>query len=57
MVWFVSGRKSVKLMDPAAGYRQLEISGAYVWSESGPDGFVRHQLSEPVPARGWLGLG
>ena len=57
MVWFVSGAKSVKLVDPVPGYRQLEISGAYVWSETGPDGFVSHQLSEPVSARGWLGLG
>ena len=57
MVWCLSGEKSVELMDPAPGYRQLEVSGVYVWTESGPDGFVRHQLSEPVPAGGWLGLG
>ena len=57
IVWRVSGVKSVKLMDPAPGTRQLEISGAYIWTERGPDGFVNHQLSEPVPERGWLGLG
>ena len=57
MVWFVSGAKSVKLVDPAVGYRQLEVLGVYVWTESGPEGLVRHQLSEPVPAEGWLGLG
>ena len=57
LVWFLSGAKSVKLMDPAAGYRQLEVYGVFVWSESGPDGFVSHRLSEPVPSRGWLGLG
>ena len=57
MVWFVSGAKSVKLMDPAPGYRQLEVAGVYAWTDSGPNGFVSHQLSEPVPAGGWLGLG
>ena len=46
IVWLVSGVKSVALMDPAPGTRQLEISGAYVWTERGPDGFVNHQLSE-----------
>ena len=57
MVWLVSGVKSVKLMDPAPGTRELEIYGAYVWTRSGPDGFVNHRLSEPVPEGGWLGLG
>lgn len=57
IVWFVSGAKSVVLMDPAPGYRQLEVFGVYLWTENGPDGFVSHQLSEPVSARGWLGLG
>ena len=56
IVWFVSGAKSVKLMDPAPGYRQLEITGAFVWSESGADGLISHELSEPVPTDGWLGL-
>ena len=53
MVWFVSGAKNVQLMDPAPGTRRLEFSGAYVWTENGPDGFINHQLSEPVPAGGW----
>ena len=57
LVWLVSGVKSVNLMDPAPGTRQLEISGAYVWTESGPDGFINDHMSEPVPERGWLGLG
>ena len=57
MMWFVSGAKSITLADPAPGYRQLKVSGVYVWTQSGPDGFVSHQLSEPVPAGGWLGLG
>ena len=57
MVWFVRGAKTVIKMDPAPGYRELEIFGAYVWSESGPVGFIRHELSEPVPPSGWLGLG
>ena len=57
LIWFVSGVKDTRLMDPAPGTRQLEISGAYVWTENGPKGFVNYNLSEPVPARGWLGLG
>ena len=57
MVWLVWGVKCVTLMDPAPGTRQLKISGAYVWTERGPEGFVNHQLSEPIPESGWLGLG
>ena len=57
LVWLVSGVKSVNLMDPVPGTRQLEISGAYVWTGSGPDGFINDHMSEPVPERGWLGLG
>ena len=57
LVWLVSGVKSVMLMDPAPGTREMKIFGAYVWTERGPDGFVNHRLSEPVPESAWLGLG
>ena len=57
LVWVVSGVKSTRLVDPAPGTRQLEMSGVYVWTESGPEGFMNHELSEPAPARGSLGLG
>ena len=53
MVWFVSGVKSVTLMDPAPGYRQLEVSGVYVWTESGPDG--SHSIKAAFPVRTWAG--
>ena len=52
LVWFVSGVRGTRLLDPAPGTRQLEMSGAYVWTESGPEGFMNHELSEPVPPGG-----
>ena len=57
LVWLVSGVKDTRMTDPAPGTRQLEISGAYMWTASGPEGFVDYELSEPVSeetGRPWL---
>ena len=44
MVWTVVCVKSVRLLDPAPGYPLLRISGAYRLSETGPVGFMRHEV-------------
>ncbi len=54
IVWFLFGTKSVILRRLAPGYPHRRISGAYAWTETGPDGFTRDELINDLPEEAHL---